>query len=381
MTDQHNNSGSSPGNASSRRRFLKSAIGTGAAAAAVSLAMPNVSRAQTTTLRFQSTWPSTDIFHEFAGDYVNVVNRLSGGRLTMELLPAGAVVGALQLQDAIIAGALDGGHGVAGYWYGKNKAFSLFATPPAWGWNANQMLGWVRYGGGQALYDELVQQVLGLDLVGILSSPMPSQPLGWFASEINDPAQLNGLKYRTNGLAADMSQEMGIAVTILGAGDIVPAMDRGLIDGAEFNNPSSDLLLGFPDVAKVYMVRSFHQNSECFEVIFNKTKFDGLGEELQQVLRYAADAASADMSWKAMDRYSADLQKIKDAGVTVVPTPENVLKAQLEAWNRVIETLSADPFFKKVVDSQKEWARRVVGFEQEWETPRTLAYQHFFPQA
>jgi TRAP-type mannitol/chloroaromatic compound transport system substrate-binding protein len=375
--EEDNTSGHIPENASSRRRFLKTAAGAGAAAAAI--AMPSVSRAQTTTMTFQSTWPATDIFHEFASDYVNIVNTLSGDRLKLEILPAGAVVGALQLQDAIIAGALDGGHGVAGYWYGKNKAFSLFATPPAFGWNANQMLGWIRYGGGQELYDELVQQVLGLNLVGILNSPMPNQPLGWFANEITKPEDLNGLKYRTNGLAADMSQQLGIAVTILGAADIVPAMDRGLIDGAEFNNPTSDLLLGFPDVSKVYMVRSFHQASECFECIFNKTKFDALAPELQQILRYAADAASADMTWKAMNRYSTDLQKIKDAGVRVIPTPEPVLQAQLDAWTKVVDTLSADPFFKKVIDSQRAWAQRVVGWEQEWEAPRGMAYKHFFP--
>jgi TRAP-type mannitol/chloroaromatic compound transport system substrate-binding protein len=359
----------------SRRRFLQVA-GLGAAAAGVS--MPNVARAQTTTLRFQSTWPSRDIFHEFAQDYVNIVNNLSGGRLKLDLLPAGAVVGALQLQDAIIAGALDGGHGVAGYWYGKNKAFSLFATPPSFGWNANQMLGWIRYGGGQELYNELVQNVLKLNLVGYLMAPMPTQPLGWFKKEITSPEDLKNLKYRTNGLAADMNQEMGVAVTIMGAADIVPAMDRGLLDGAEFNNPTSDLLLGFPDVSKTYMVQSYHQGSECFEVIFNKTKHDALPKELQQILKYASDAASADFSWKAMSRYSKDMEAIKARGVKVVRTPDSVLKAQLEAWTRVVDKLSADPFFKKVIDSQKEWTKRVVGFELEWEVAREPAFRHFF---
>ncbi|WP_181708173.1 TRAP transporter substrate-binding protein [Chthonobacter rhizosphaerae] len=359
-----------------RRTFLAGAVAaTGAVATGV--AMPNVARAQGTTLRFQSTWPSRDIFHEFAQDYVNIVNGLSGGRLTLELLPAGAVVGALQLQDAIIAGALDGGHGVAGYWYGKNKAFSLFATPPAFGWNANQMLGWIRYGGGQALYDELVQQVLGLDLAGYLMAPMPTQPLGWFKKEIASPDDLKNLKYRTNGLAADMNQVMGVAVTIMGAADIVPAMDRGLLDGAEFNNPTSDRLLGFSDVSKTYMVQSYHQGSECFEVIYNKTKLDSLGDEVKQILKVAADAASSDMVWKAMSRYPKDLQALKDAGVNVVKTPDTVLQAQLDAWTQVVDQLSADPFFKKVVDSQKAWAKDVVGFELEWEVPRAQAYQHF----
>lgn len=359
-----------------RRRFLKAAAGTGLATAAI--AMPNVARAQTTTLRFQSTWPARDIFHEFAQDYAATVNTLSGGRLKIDLLPSGAVVGALQLQDAVIAGALDGGHGVTAYWYGKNPAFSLFGTPPAWGWKANHMLGWIKYGGGQALYDELVQGILKLDLVGFLTGPMPSQPLGWFKKEIDSIEAMKGLKYRTVGLAADLYKELGVAVTIMGAGDIVPALDRGLLDGAEFNNPSSDRALGFQDVTKVYMVGSYHQSAECFEVIWNRTKFNKLPKELQEVLRLGAEAASADMSWKAMDRYSKDLEALKQAGVKVVKTPDGVLTAQLQAWDKIIAAKSQDPFFKKVLDSQRAWARRVIGFEQEYEVRTDLAFKHFF---
>jgi len=361
-----------------RRRFLSTAGVAVAAAASGTVAMPNVSRAQTTTLRFQSTWPSRDIFHEFATDYADKVNKLSGGRLKLEVLPAGAVVGALQLQDAIIAGALDGGHGVAAYWFGKNPAFSLFGTPPAYGWRANQMLGWVKYGGGKELYNELLQDVLKLDLVGFLYGPMPTQPLGWFKKEIQTADDMKGMKYRTVGLAADLNKEMGVAVTIMGGPDIVPALDRGLLDGAEFNNPSSDRALGFQDVAKNYVLGSYHQSCECFEVIFNRTKFNALPAELRSVLEVASEAASADMSWKAMDRYSKDLQALKDAGVKVSKAPEAVLKSQLEAWDKVIANRSQDAFFKKVLDSQRAWAQRVVGWELEYEAPQELAYNHFF---
>jgi TRAP-type mannitol/chloroaromatic compound transport system substrate-binding protein len=367
-----------PAEAASRRAFLKSGA-TAAAAGAATLAMPNVARAQeAVVLKFQSTWPAKDIFHEYAQDFVNRVNEMGGGRLKIELLAAGAVAKALEVQDAVLAGTLDGGHGVTAYWYGKNKAFSLFGTPPAWGWRANQMLGWIKYGGGQALYDELVQQVLGLDLVGFLTGPMPTQPLGWFKQQITDAAQLQGLKYRTVGLSADLFKEMGAAVTIMGGGEIVPAMDRGLLDAAEFNNPTSDTLLGFPDVSKDYMVQSYHQSAECFEIVFNKTKFDSLAPELQSVIRYSAEAASADMSWKAMDRYSKDLEALKAAGVKVHQTPESVLQAQLAAWDKVIAAQSADPFFAKVVESQKAWAKRVVGAQFELEVDQKLAYDHFF---
>jgi TRAP-type mannitol/chloroaromatic compound transport system substrate-binding protein len=367
-----------PGQPASRRAFLKSGA-TAAAAGAATIALPNVVRAQeAVVLKFQSTWPAKDIFHEFAQDFVNRVNEMGGGRLKIELLAAGAVAKALEVQDAVLAGTLDGGHGVTAYWYGKNKAFSLFGTPAAWGWRANQMLGWIKYGGGQALYDELVQQVLGLDLVGFLTGPMPTQPLGWFKQQITDAEQLKGLKYRTVGLSADLFKEMGAAVTIMGGGEIVPAMDRGLLDAAEFNNPTSDLLLGFPDVSKNYMVQSYHQSAECFEIVFNKTKFDALSPDLQAVIRYSAEAASADMSWKAMDRYSKDLEALKAAGIKVHQTPDSVLQSQLAAWDKVIAAQSADPFFAKVVESQKAWAKRVVGAQFELEVDQKLAYDHFF---
>jgi TRAP-type mannitol/chloroaromatic compound transport system substrate-binding protein len=364
--------------AKSRRQFLKT--GATAVAGAAALSMPNVARAQDVTVfKFQSTWPSKDIFHEYAQDYVNRVNEMSGGRLKLELLPAGAVAKAFEVQDAVIAGTLDGGHGVAGYWYGKHKAFSLFGTQPAWGLQANQLLGWVKYGGGQALYDELVQQVMGLSLVGFLTGPMPTQPLGWFKKPVEKPEELAGLKYRTIGLSADLFKELGAAVTILGGGEIVPAMDRGLIEAAEFNNPSSDRVLGFPDVSKDYMLQSYHQTAECFEIIFNKSKYDALAPDLQAILKYGAESSSADMSWKAMDRYSKDLEAMKaEQGVKVHRTPDAVLQAQLAAWDKVIAAQSQEPFFAKVVESQKAWTKRVLAAQFDLEVDQKTAYDHFF---
>ncbi|MFN3868181.1 MAG: TRAP transporter substrate-binding protein [Hyphomicrobiaceae bacterium] len=365
----------------SRRKFLKGGALAAGVAATGTVAMPNVSRAETVKLKFQSTWPTKDIFHEFAADFVKKVNAMAGGRLELELLPAGAVVPAFQLLDAVNTGILDGGHGVSAYWFGKNKAFSLFGTGPALGMDANQVLGWMKYGGGQELYDELVNDVLKLNIKGFQYGPMGTQPLGWFKKEIKSPDDLKNIKYRTVGLSADMFKGLGTNVTILPGGEIVPAIDKGLIDGAEFNNPSSDKLLGFTDVAKVYMVQSYHQPNECFEIIFNKGKYTGLPAELQALVAVAVEAASADMSWKAMDRYSKDLEAIKAAGVSVVKTPESVLKAQLASWDKVVETQSADPFFKKVIESQKAWAKRVVGFTQEYTVDPTIAYSHIFGKA
>jgi TRAP-type mannitol/chloroaromatic compound transport system substrate-binding protein len=363
-----------------RRKFL---AGTAATAGAAAIGFPMIARAQTPiVLRFQSTWPAKDIFHEYAQDYARRVNEMAEGRLKLDLLPAGAVVGALQMQDAVNSGALDGGHGVCAYWYGKNKAYSLFGTAPSFGWEANDLLAWFYYGGGEALYKELSQGILKLNVVGWLTGPMPTQPLGWFKKPVSTVEEMTKLKYRTVGLAADLMKEMGVSVTIMGGADIVPAMDRGVLDAAEFNNPSSDMALGFQDVAKAYMLQSFHQRMECFEIIFNRKKYESLPKDIQAVLRYASEAVSADMSWKWEKRYPDDLEALQKAGVKTYITPKAILEAQLNAWDKVIQRLSsADPFFKKVVDSQKAWAHRIVEFKTKWEGPNDLAYNHFFGKA
>jgi TRAP-type mannitol/chloroaromatic compound transport system substrate-binding protein len=360
----------------SRRKFLLAAGVTGAAA----VAMPQVSRAQTTTWKYQSTWPTKDIFHEFAVDYAKKVNDMTGGRFKLDVLAAGAVVPAFQMADAVHAGVLDGGHGVCAYWYGKHKAYSLFGTPPSFGWDAQSMLAWFYAGGGEALYKELVNDTLKLNLVGFLYFPMPTQPLGWFKKEIKSGDDFKGMKYRTVGLSADVFKEMGAAVTIMAGGDIVPAMDRGLLDAAEFNNPSSDILLGFPDVSKVFMMGSHHQQQESFELSFNKGKYNALPAELRAILRYAAFAATADQFAQAHDRYSKDLEEIKKRGVQVLRTPDAVLDAQLKAWDKVVDA-NKDPYFQKVLASQKAWAKRVSPYfyaNNLHASDLQKAYKHFY---
>jgi len=360
-----------------RRKFL----GGAAVAGVATIAMPQVSRAQTVTWKYQSTWPTKDIFHEDAVDYAKKVNDMSGGRLKLDVLAAGAVVPAFQMSDAVHSGVLDGGHGVCAYWYGKHKAYSLFGTPPSFGWDAHGFLGWFYAGGGEALYKELTNDILKLNLTGFLYFPMPTQPLGWFKKEITSGDDFKGMKYRTVGLSADVFKEMGAAVTILPGGEIVPAMDRGLLDAAEFNNPTSDLLLGFPDVSKFFMVGSHHQQMESFEVIFNKAKFDALAPELKAILRNAAFAASSDQLYTAYDRYSKDLEVIRSRGVKVIKTGEKVLNDQLTAWDKVIANQSQEPFFKKVIESQKAWVKRTSAYLQVNNLDSTAlqtAYKHFF---
>ena len=363
----------------SRRKFLKgTAAASGAAAATV--AFPQVSRAQTTTLKVQSSWGAKAIFQEMAQQYADRVDAMSGGRLKVDLLPSGAVVKAFQVQDACHKGVLDGAHTVTAYWYGKNKAASLFGTGPVFGANASQVLAWIHYGGGKELYRELVQDILKLNLVGFFAMPMPTQPLGWFTEQIKTADQMKGLKYRTVGLATDIMQGMGVKVTQLPGGEIVPALERGVIEAFEFNNPTSDREFGAQDVRKVYMMGSYHQAAEFFEIIFNKDKFQSLGKEQQAILEYSAEAANTSNYGMAMDRYSNDLQTLtKKDGVKVYRTPEGVMKDQLASWDNVLEGLNKDPYFKKVVDSQKAWSHRVAYYDLNNAADYKLAFKHYFP--
>src|ERR671927_672662 len=282
---------------STRRRFLK----TAAAGAAAAVAAPTIVSAQgPISMRWQSTWPSKDIFHEYALDYAKKVNDMTGGDLKIEVLPAGAVVPAFQLLDAVSKGVLDGGHGVLVYHYGKNTALALWGSGPAYAMDANMLLSWHKYGGGKELLNKLYNSI-GANVVSFPYGPMPTQPLGWYKKPITRPEDFKGMKFRTVGISIDVFTGLGAAVHALPGGEIVPAIDRGLLDGAEFNNQTSDRILGFPDVSKVCMLQSYHQNGEQFEIMFNKTKYDALPDKIKALIASAVEAASADMMWKAID--------------------------------------------------------------------------------
>jgi TRAP-type mannitol/chloroaromatic compound transport system substrate-binding protein len=359
-----------------RRRFLKNAATSAVATGA--LAAPMVSRAQTVSFRFQSTWPAKDIFHEYANDFAKKINDMAGNRLKIEVLPAGSVVPAFQLLDAVSKGTLDGGHGVVAYHYGKNSALALWGSGPGYGMDPNMLLSWHYYGGGEALLQE-IYKATNIDVVSFLYGPMPTQPFGWFKKPVARAEEMKGVKFRTVGLAVDIYTEMGAAVNPLPGGEIVPALDRGLIDAAEFNNASSDRLLGFPDVVKNCMLQSFHQSTEQFEILFNREKYNALPAELKKTIDYAVEAASADMSWKAIDRNSKDYVELKKAGVNFYKTPDAILKLQLDAWDKVIAKKSAEnALFKKVLDSQKAFAQRAGAWQNDYLVDFKMAYNHYF---
>src|SRR5262245_2897614 len=312
-----------------RRKFLASASGATAAVAA-----PSVVKAQgPISMRWQSTWPSKDIFHEYALGYAKKVNDMTGGDLKIEVLPAGAVVPAFGLLDAVSKGTLDGGHGVLAYHYGKQNALALWGSRPGYAMDANMLLAWHRYGGGKELLQKLYASI-GANVVSFPYGPMPTQPLGWFKNPVTKADDLKGVKFRTVGISIDVFTGLGAAVNALPGGEIVSAMDRGLLDAAEFNNATSDRVLGFPDVAKICMLQSYHQNAEQLEILFNKGKYDALPDKMKAIIANAADAASADMSWKAIDRYSNDYVELQTKDkIRFYKTPDSVLQKQLEIYD------------------------------------------------
>ena len=362
----------------SRRKFL-----TGAAAAATgatALGFPTIVKSQApVVLKMQGSWGAKDIFNEMAEEYVKRVNDMSGGRLRIDYLVAGAVVKPFEVMDATSKGVLDGAHTVPVYWYGKSKVASLFGSGPINGMDAHQTLAWIYRGGGLQMYNELLQK-LSLNVVGFFAMPMPTQPLGWFKQPIKDAKQIKGLKYRTVGLAADLFQAMGAKVTQLPGGEIMPALERGVIDAFEFNNPTSDMRFGAQDVIKNYMMGSFHQAMEFFEIIFNKNKYSSLPKDLQAILQYAAEAANSANFWTAMDNYSRDLQELVGKHkVNVIRTPRSVFQAQLQAWDQITPKLSQeDPFFAKVVESQKAFAKRCAYYMFVNEADYKMGFEHVF---
>ncbi len=360
----------------SRRKFFKAAAATGAVAAAT-LAMPSIAKAAT-TLKVQAAWGG-GIFLENAQAYVKRVNEMSGGALKIDLLAVNSVVKTSQMQDAVHRGVLDGAHYVPAYWYSKSPAASLFGTGPCWGWSAQELLGWIQYGGGMQLFNKLMGS-LGLNLVSFFNSPMPAQPLGWFKEQIKKSSQMKGLKYRTVGLAADVLGEMGMSVVQLPGGEIQPAMKSGLIDAAEFNNPTSDSDFGMQDVSKHYHLASFHQSQEAFEITFNKKKFDGLAPELRKILEYASEAENSNFFWHNTLRYADDLVKLKNKlGVNVYRTPDGVMQDQLKAWDVITDKFSKkDAFFKEVVQSQKKYAKKVMAYLLLNSPDYGMAYKHHF---
>jgi TRAP-type mannitol/chloroaromatic compound transport system substrate-binding protein len=367
---------------STRRRFLKHASFSGVAAFLASCLSSNapaasgapttaasggtsaaptvIARADAITWKVQSGWAGNDIFQELFIDWKNMVEEMSGGRLKIDALPVNAVTNINGAIDAVHAGTLDGAHHVPAYYYGKDHAVSLMGTGPTMGMSGQMWLAWYYFGGGQALFEKLVQQKLKLNVVSLYHMPMQNQPLGWFKDEIKGPDDFKGMKFRTVGLATGIYQFMGASVISVAGAEVASALDRGTIDAAEFNNTTSDSVYGLPDVRKVCMTQSYHQASEILVIDLNKSKYDAMPKDLQAIMKYAAYAESAQGEWKFYDKNSTDYQKLVAKGVRFIPQPRSVSEAQMAAWKKIVADESANnPDFAAIIESQRKWAQRI----------------------
>ena len=241
------------------------------------------------------------------------------------------------------------------------------------------LLAWHKYGGGKELLAKLYASI-GANVVSFPYGPMPTQPLGWFKRPVTKVDDFKGLKFRTVGISIDVFQGLGAAVNALPGGEIVSAMDRGLLEAAEFNNASSDRALGFADVSKVCMLQSYHQNAEQFEITFNKTKYDGLPEKMKAIIANAVEAASQEMSLKAIDRYSQDYIELQTKdNVKFYRTPDAILKRQLEIYDEVVKKKAAKiRCSRRSSNSQIAFAKRATQWEQDTVVNRRMAFDHYF---
>jgi TRAP-type mannitol/chloroaromatic compound transport system substrate-binding protein len=364
----------------SRRKFLGRTAAAAAGGVATLTHFPAIAAAPSAlVLRLQGAWSSKDIFHEYALDFATRVRDMTGGELRIQVLPAGAVVPADGLLNAVSKGALDGGHGVLGHHYLQHSAFALWGSGPAFGMDANLLLAWHKYGGGRELLDKLYKSI-GVSVVSFPYGPMPTQPLGWFKKPVVRVEDLKGLKLRALGMGGEIYGALGAAVKPLPEAEIVSALKSGALDAAEFNNASSDRTLGLPQVTRVCMLQSYHQNAEQFEIMFNRAKYDALPAPMKAIVENAVEAASADMSWKAIDRYSQDYAEMQQKqGVRFFKTAESILQRQLAAFDEAAEKKAKDePMFREILESQRRFAARAVKWDLDTNVERRTAYQHYF---
>lgn len=335
-----------------------------------------------TKLKFQTPFVPGTWDYMWGENFVKRVNELSGGRLQITLEPPGSIVPAFEILDAINKGVLDGGVAWSGYWTGKNTAFSLYAsaTGGPFGLNNWDYIAWLYTGGGIQLYREILEKmkyrVVWFPIWGEMS-----EPLGWFKKPIKSVADLKGLKFRAAGLAADVFRELGVAVTTLPAGEILPALERGVIDGSEYSDPHSDLSLGFADICKYYYLPGIHQPTGVGETYFNKGVWDKLPADLRVLIELAASEAMM-LNWtKAWDMNIKALDDIRAKGVNVMETPKDVLAEFLKAWDKVAAKESAkNPDFAKVYESQKKFAARHVPFQRIVNPDYSIAADHYWPR-
>ena len=340
---------------------------------------------QVKVLKMQSTWPASLTLHEQFIYFAERVSKMTGGKLTVETQPAGAVVPAFEVLDAVSKKVIDGAHSWAGYWVGKNKVSILFTGGPGgtFGMDYIDVVGWYYNGGGWELYQEFYRDQLKLNVVVFPILPSGPQAFGWFKRPIKDLEDFKGMKCRETGMAAEVFTAMGMRVVNMPGGEILPAAERGVIDCAEWVGGVEDLRLGFHTVWKYHYTPGMHENVTVGELLINGDIWKGLTPEHQEIIKSAANEAFL-VWWAKWQRQNADaIKELQEKHkVNILKTPDDVLYAFLKAWDKIAADEAAkSPFFKKVLESQKAYAAIVVPAKRFMFPPYEFAADYYWPRA
>jgi TRAP-type mannitol/chloroaromatic compound transport system substrate-binding protein len=337
-----------------------------------------------TTLKMQASWPaSLTIFDQFKW-IAERTEKLSNGSLKIEPLPAGTVVGAFEVLDATHKKVIDGAHSVAYYWVGKNKTAVLFTGGPGgnFGMDFVDYLGWMYEGGGFELYQQYYRDILKLNVVAIPAFPSGPQALGWFKRPIKSLADFKGMKCRQTGINAEVYTEMGMRTVNLPGGEILPAAERGVIDCAEWVGGIEDLKLGFHNVWKYHYTPGMHEPVTVGELLINGDVWRSLTPHQQEVVKSAT--MEAFIRWYARwQKQNAEALKefVEKHKVNVLKTPPEILVEFLKTWDRIAaREAEKDPFFKKVLDSQRQYASLVVPAKRFLFPSYDFAANHYWPE-
>ncbi len=339
----------------------------GAAAIGVGAAMIASAATAETVIRIQSVLGnSTDevrMVESFAAD----VAALTDGSVKIEILPAGAVVGPRDIMDAVDAGLVEGGFAWTHYWGGKHPAANLFGAPIAGagvGLDAMAFLSWFQYGGGKELYDRLWDE-MGVNVKGFMLQPVGPEALGWFPEPINSMDDFRKLRLRAPpGMVGAAYNEIGVAAVAMGGGDILPALEKGTIDAAEWCCPKPDSVFGFQKVLKHYYLQGLHQVVVNADLYINGDVYDSLSATEQKALEVAANASlSKSMSYRIYENGKALKDLTENHGVILEDTPADYFTEYMAAAKKLLEAAAEEnEFFAEVWQSQKDFADIAVPF-------------------
>lgn len=345
---------------------MKVSVGMGITCALLALALLLVPQSQTAAaetkfkLKFEATWPAGSTLYDNFKRFCEEVKAMSGGRLDIEHMPAGAVVPPFEVLDAVSRQVIDGGHCWASYWAGKDKTAVLFTGGPGgtFGMDFVDYLGWMYEGGGLDLYNEFYQKVLKLNVVVFPIMFAGPQSFGWFKNPINSWADMKGVKMRIGGMAGEVFKRAGLSVVNLPGGEILPAAERGVIDAAEWVTPGEDMKMGFQEIWKNYYLPGMHENVTVAELIINKSVWDKFPDDIKAIVQGGCNSTM--IRWMAwFNKYNSDaLKELREKyKVNIRKTPEDILITFLENWDQIAaEEAAKNPFFKRVLDSQKAFA-------------------------